>query len=256
MSQLEIYQFPCLGDNYGILIHDAESNLTAAIDTPEAEAITAALKTKGWTLTHILNTHHHFDHTGGNEALKKETGCQIVGPAEEASRIPGIDIQLKEGDTFTFGSHVAKILDTRGHTSGHISYWFQQDEVIFVGDTLFAMGCGRLFEGTPEMMWNSLQKIMELPSDTVIYCGHEYTLGGAEFALSIEPDNEALNDRYKKVKQLREDGLPTLPTTLDEEMATNPFLRPSSLEIQKTLNMVGKTDLEIFTEIRARKDNF
>ncbi len=256
MSQLEIYQFPCLGDNYGILIHDAENNLTAAIDTPEAEAITAALKTKGWNLTHILNTHHHFDHTGGNEALKKETGCQIVGPAEEASRIPGIDIQLKEGDTFTFGSHVAKILDTRGHTSGHISYWFEQDEVIFVGDTLFAMGCGRLFEGTPEVMWYSLQKIMELPSDTVIYCGHEYTLGGAEFALSIEPDNEALNDRYKKVKQLREDGQPTLPTTLDEEMATNPFLRPSSLEIQKTLNMVGKTDLEIFTEIRARKDNF
>ncbi len=256
MSELEIYQFPCLGDNYGILIHDADSNLTAAIDTPEAEAITAALKTKGWTLTHILNTHHHFDHTSGNEALKAETGCKIYGPAEEAARIPGIDVELKEGDSFELGGHVAKIIDTRGHTAGHISYWFEQDNVVFVGDTLFAMGCGRLFEGTPEMMWTSLQKLMKLPADTVIYCGHEYTLGNAEFALTIEPDNEVLKERYKQVKLLRDEGKPTLPTTLDIELATNPFLRPSSPAIQKYLGMEGKSDQDVFTEIRARKDNF
>ena len=256
MSQLEIFQFPCLGDNYGVLVHDPESHQTASIDTPEADAIQAALKTKGWTLTHILNTHHHFDHTGGNEALKAEYGCKIIGPAEEASRIPGIDSEIKEGETFSLGTHVAQVFDTPGHTAGHISFWFEHDKVIFVGDTLFAMGCGRLFEGTPAMMWNSLQKIMGLPKETQIYCGHEYTLGSAEFALTIEPENEDLKARYKVVQDLREKGEPTLPTTLEEELATNPFLRPSSPEIQKKLGMVGASDLDVFTKIRALKDDY
>lgn len=255
MSQLEIYQFPCLSDNFGILLHDIQNNLTATIDTPEAEAIRAALKTKGWTLTHILNTHHHFDHTGGNETLKAETGCTIVGPAGEADRIPGIDVKVQEGDAYDFGAHQAKIFETPGHTAGHIIYWFENDDVVFVGDTLFSMGCGRLFEKDAQTMWSSLQKIIALPSDTVIYCGHEYTLSNAKFALTLEPDNYALQDRVKQVKALRDKGEPTLPITLDKELATNPFLRTDSHAIQKTLNMLGEPEWEIFAEIRRRKDN-
>lgn len=255
MATLEIYQFPCLNDNYGVLIHDSQNTLTASIDAPEAEAINAALKTKNWTLTHILNTHHHFDHTGSNETLKAETGCTIIGPAGEADKIPGIDIALNDGETYSFGAHEAKVLETPGHTAGHISYWFEQDAVIFVGDTLFSMGCGRLFEGDAKTMWASLQKIIALPSDTVIYCGHEYTLSNATFALELEPENEALRERAKQVKALREKNEPTLPTTLDQELATNPFLRPDSHAIQKKLHMLGKPEWEIFAEIRQRKDN-
>ncbi|MEM7619706.1 MAG: hydroxyacylglutathione hydrolase [Pseudomonadota bacterium] len=255
MRHLEIHQFPCLNDNYGVLLHDPENNLTATIDAPEASVIISALAAKNWTLTHILNTHHHFDHTGGNEALKAQTNCTIVGPAGEADKIPGIDQPLKEGDNFQFGNATAAILETPGHTAGHISYWFEQETVLFVGDTLFAMGCGRLFEGDAQTMWSSLQKIIALPKETVIYCGHEYTMSNAEFALALEPGNDVLQERVKHVKNLRAKEKPTLPTTLEQELATNPFLRTGNHNIQKRLGMVGQPEWEIFREIRHRKDN-
>lgn len=254
MLKLEIHQFPCLSDNYGVLIHDGDANVTAAIDAPEAEAVRKALALKGWTLTHILTTHHHADHTGGNLALKKATGCTIVGAAMDAGRIPGIDVQVKEGDEVKFGNFTAKVFETPGHTTGHISYWFPQAKVAFVADTIFSLGCGRLIEGDARMMWDSLSKLMALPPETTLYCGHEYTQANARFALTIEPGNEALQKRAKEVDELRAAGKPTLPTTLAAELAANPFLRPSSPEIQQRLGMKGRELWEIFGEIRKRKD--
>ena len=254
MTSLEIFQFPCLSDNYGVLIHDASANVTASIDAPEAAAVNEALAEQGWTLTHILTTHHHGDHTGGNDALKKKTGCTIVGPRAEAARVPGIDVQVGEGDDVTVGSFTAKVIETPGHTAGEISYWFADPGVAFVGDTLFSLGCGRLFEGSAETMWDSLRKLMDLPEETVIYCGHEYTLSNANFALTIEPGNQALQERADEVRTLREQGRPTLPTTIGRELETNPFLRPSSAEIQERLGMQGADEWKIFAEIRQRKD--
>lgn len=254
MTSLEIFQFPCLSDNYGVLIHDASANVTASIDAPEAAAVNEALAEKGWTLTHILTTHHHGDHTGGNDALKKKTGCTIVGPRAEAARVPGIDVQVGEGDDVTVGNFTAKVIETPGHTAGEISYWFADPGVAFVGDTLFSLGCGRLFEGSAETMWDSLRKLMDLPEETVIYCGHEYTLSNANFALTIEPGNQALQERADEVRTLREQGRPTLPTTIGRELETNPFLRPSSAEIQERLGMQGADEWKIFAEIRQRKD--
>ena len=255
-TTFEIYMFPCLKDNYGFLLHDADNDLTAAIDTPDVDAIEKALTEKDWQLTHILNTHHHWDHAGGNLELKKKTGCLIAGPHAEASSIPGIDIQLREGDIFQSGKFSAKIYDTPGHTSGHIVYHFENENVAFVGDTLFAMGCGRLFEGTAEQMWNSLQKIMQWPDETIIYCAHEYTQANARFALTIEPHNKDLITRAKNVDKLRTAGNPTIPTILGLEKETNPFLRPMSASIRNTLKMTHETDLEVFTEIRQLKDKF
>jgi hydroxyacylglutathione hydrolase len=254
MEKLEIHQFPCLADNYGVLIHDPAAGVTAAIDTPDAAAISAALKEKGWRLTHIFNTHHHGDHTGGNLALKSQTGCMIVGPRGEAGKIPGIDKAVGEGETYRFGSHEVRILDTPGHTLGHISYWIASQRVAFVGDTLFAMGCGRVFEGTARMMWQSLEKLAALPGETRVYCGHEYTQSNAKFALTIEPENEALRARAEEVERLRAAGAPTLPTRIDLELATNPFLRPRVPAIQKRLGMEGRPEWEIFGELRERKN--
>jgi hydroxyacylglutathione hydrolase len=254
MAELEIYQFPCLSDNYGVLIHDAAAAVTAAIDAPDAGAVSRACREKGWRLTHILNTHHHADHTDGNAALKSETGCRIIGPAAEAGKIPGLDDKVGDGDTYQFGNFEARVLATPGHTAGHISYWFPDASVAFVGDTLFALGCGRLFEGSAELMWSSLSKIAALPPETTIYCGHEYTLSNAEFAVTIEPENAALQARLAEIRTLRENDRPTLPTTLRLELDTNPFLRPSSPAIQKRLGMEGRPDWEIFGEIRRRKD--
>ena len=184
MPKLEIHQFPCLSDNYGVLIRDAERGVTASIDAPDAKAVAAALKEKGWRLTHILTTHHHADHTDGNLALKAETKCTIIGPRAEAAKVPGIDKQVGEGDTFKFGAHEVRVFDTPGHTAGHITYWLPADGVAFVGDTLFAIGCGRVIEGNAQMMWASLQKLMALPKETLVYCGHEYTQANAKFALT------------------------------------------------------------------------
>ena len=255
MADLEIHQFPCLDDNYGVLIHDPASSQTASIDAPEASAVKKALSEKGWSLTHILVTHHHIDHTGGNEELKSETSCTITGPRAEAAKVPGIDVQLGEGDTYDFGGFKADILDVGGHTTGHIAYHFPSAKVAFVGDTLFALGCGRVFEGTPEMMWSALDKLRSLPAETVVYCGHEYTLSNAEFAITIEPENAALQARCEDIKALRARGEPTLPTTIGLELETNPFLRTSSPDIRARLGMEGAQDWEVFAEVRRRKDN-
>lgn len=255
-SNLEIYQFPCLSDNYGYLIHDAEHNLTATIDTPEVAPINQALADKGWTLTHILNTHHHFDHAGGNLELKDQWQCTIVGAKDDAGRIPGIDVELSDGDTYQFGNHEATVFDVSGHTMGHIAFYFAADDVLFSGDALFALGCGRLFEGTPNQMWHSLQKLKALPDATTVYCAHEYTASNAAFALSVEPDNETLQERADEIKRLRAAGQPTVPSNLGLEKATNPFLRPNSINLQKTLAMTGATEVEVFAETRRRKDNF
>jgi hydroxyacylglutathione hydrolase len=253
---LQVHMFPCLEDNYGYLLHDPDTGNTASIDTPEVEPIERALRDKGWKLTHILNTHHHFDHAGGNLELKDKTGCVIVGPAADAQRIPGIDIRLGNNDNYLFGHHEMTVYATPGHTSGHIVYYFAESGIAFVGDTLFSLGCGRLFEGTPEQMWHSLQKLLQLPDSTRVYCAHEYTQANARFALSVEPQNQALKKRATEIDKLRAALQPTIPTTIGLERQTNPFLRPDSDELRATLGMPGSTDVEVFAETRLRKDRF
>ena len=253
---LQVYQFPCRSDNYGFLAHDPTVNVTASIDTPEEAPINTALEEKGWRLTHILNTHHHGDHTGANIALKERWGCTIVGAANDAERIPGIDVRMADGDKYQFGSLIADVFEVPGHTTGHIAYYFSSEDIAFVGDTLFALGCGRLFEGTPEMMWNSLQKLMALPDETIVYCAHEYTQSNAQFALSVEPGNAALVARSQEIDALRAEGKPTVPTTIGLERATNPFLRPMSENLQETVGLSGADLVSVFTETRLRKDNF
>jgi hydroxyacylglutathione hydrolase len=253
---MEIYQFPTRGDNFGVLLHDPASEATAAIDAPDADDVRAALSEKGWILTHILVTHHHHDHTAGIVPLKKLTGCIVVGPEAEQDSIPGLDVTVKEGDTVEVGNLKAEVLETPGHTSGHITYVFPDEPAAFVGDTLFSIGCGKLLEGDAKTMWSSLQKLMKLPPETAIYCGHEYTQANAHFALTIEPENETLQARAKQVEELRRQNKATLPTTLAQELETNPFLRPDSAEIQERLGMKGAPLDEIFGEIRRRKDAF
>lgn len=253
---MEIHQFPCLQDNYGFLLHDPESGLTATIDTPDAAAILAEANRRSWHLTHIFNTHHHRDHAGGNLELKQQTGCMIVGPRADAARIPGIDLAYGEGDEFLFGGHRIQVFDTPGHTRGHIVYYLPDDGVAFVGDTLFAMGCGRLFEGTAEQMWSSLQKLLRWPDETRVYCAHEYTQTNARFALTVEPRNPDLIERASEIDRLRARHMPTVPTNIGLERKTNPFLRPDSPEIQDTLGMRGAPLVEVFAETRRRKDVF
>lgn len=249
--------FPCLADNYGYLVHDAAARVTATIDTPDAEAIRAALEAKGWTLTHILNTHHHADHAGGNLALKRATGCTIVGPRADAERIPGIDVEVGEGDEIWLGTHRVQVFDTPGHTRGHIVYLLPDDDVAFVGDTLFSLGCGRLFEGTPAQMWSSLEKIRRWPDATLLYCAHEYTAANAAFAITVEPTNPALAARRAEVERLRRRGEPTIPTSVGLEKATNPFLRPMSAALRATLGMPADAALvDVFARTRALKDAF
>lgn len=256
MAKLQVHQFPCLSDNYGYLIHDAESQLTAAIDTPEIEPLNAALKQLNWKLTHIFNTHHHFDHAGGNLALKTQWQCQIIGSKTDADRIPGIDILVGDGDGFDFGGHKVEVIDVSGHTLGHIAYYFPDDTVLFSGDALFALGCGRLFEGTPAQMWQSLQKLLTLPDETLVYCAHEYTQSNARFALSVEPQNDQLQQRSREIDTLRAAGQPTVPSTLGLEKATNPFLRPMSHDLQQTIDMAGAPLVDVFAKTRQLKDHF
>lgn len=256
MSKLEIHQFEALKDNYGYLVHEPSSGATAAIDTPEVAPILKALDEKGWTLTHILNTHHHFDHAGGNAELKGMTGCTVVGPRGERDLIPGIDRAVGEGDIVELGAARARVIEVPGHTRGHIAYHFADDHVVFVGDTLFALGCGRLFEGTPQQMWTSLGKLMSLPDDTTVYCAHEYTQSNARFALSVEPHNAALVSRAKDIDAKRARGEWTVPTTIGLEKATNPFLRAASKDLRATVGLVAAADVDVFAETRARKDKF
>jgi hydroxyacylglutathione hydrolase len=248
--------FPCLSDNYGYLLNDSEAGLTAAIDTPDAAAIAAELDATGWRLTHIFNTHHHGDHAGGNLALKQRTGCEIVGPSADADRIPGIDRGVGDGDVIEFGQHKIEVFDTPGHTRGHIVYLLREARIAFVGDTLFSLGCGRLFEGTPEQMWSSLQKILAWPDDTKLYCAHEYTQANGRFARTLEPDNAALAARLAEVEELRATARPSVPTTLGTEKQTNPFLRPDSTELQRAVGLIDAPIVEVFARTRALKDSF
>lgn len=253
---IDIRQFPCLSDNYGYLVHDRETGATAAVDTPDPEAINRELEAAGWPLDYIFNTHHHFDHAGGNLALKEKWNCEIIGPKGEAKRIPGIDRAVGEGDTVELGASKATVRDTPGHTLGHVIYHFADDGAAFVGDTIFAMGCGRLFEGAPAQMWDSLSKIAAMSSETRLYCAHEYTKANAAFALSVDPDNDDLKARAEEVERLRADNIPTVPTTVGRELATNPFLRAGNAGLQASIGMKGANAIEVFAKTRALKDSF
>ena len=253
---LDIRQFPCLADNYGYLVRDRATGRVAAIDTPDAGAIDQALASEGWRLTDIFNTHWHPDHAGGNLALKKKWSCRIVGPRGEAAKIPGLDDAVGEGDIVMLGASRGVVHDTPGHTLGHIVYHFAEDGAAFVGDTIFALGCGRLFEGTPEQMLASLSKIAAMPAETKLYCAHEYTQSNARFALTVDPENEALRARASAIDAARAKGRPTVPSTVAEELATNPFLRPENAGVQRAVNLGGANPVAVFAEVRRRKDQF
>lgn len=256
MADMEILQIPVLSDNYVYLVHDPATGLTGVVDPAVTAPVLKALEDKGWTLSHILNTHHHGDHTGGNLELKKATGCTIVGPRADAGRIPGIDIQVGDGDSFEFGEQSAQVFDVPGHTKGHIAFWFEGARALFCGDTLFALGCGRLFEGSPAQMWSSLQKFLALPDDTRVYCAHEYTQANARFAITAEPDNQRLLERAAKIDEMRAKGIPTVPSTIGEERETNPFLRPDSEGLRHAMGLGSSNAVDVFAETRRRKDNF
>ena len=252
----QTYLFPCLTDNFGVLIHDPASGSTASIDAPEAAPIEAALQKTGWRLTDILVTHHHGDHTAGIGALKAHHRCRVVAPRGEAQRIADVDETVGEGDTVKVGALEGRVIDTPGHTMGHISYFFAADKLAFVGDTLFSIGCGRVIEGTPQMMWNSLVKLRALPDDTRFYCGHEYTKANIRFAKTVEPNNQALDARAEEVDKLVAAGKPTVPATIGAEKAANPFLRADNAELAKSLGLAGAPAWKVFAEIRERKNRF
>jgi len=254
VSPLEIELVPCLSDNYAYLVRDADAGLCAVVDPSEAPPVKLALARRGWTLTHILNTHHHFDHTGGNLPLKEEFGCEIVGPGQDRARFEGLDTGVDESTGWSFGGRAVRVLEIPAHTSSHIA--FVMDDAVFTGDTMFAMGCGRLFEGTPAMMWASLSKLMTLRDDTRVYCGHEYTQSNGRFALTMEPNNTDLVERMRDVDMARAKGLPTIPSTIGLEKKTNPFCRPGSAELRRTLGMEAASDVDVLGETRRRKDNF
>ena len=254
MGALEIVLVPCLTDNYCVLLHDAASGETAAIDAPEPASIKAALTERGWQLNHIFVTHHHTDHTAGIPELKAFYGAAVTGPEVEAERIPGLSRAVSEASALSFAGHPVQVLETPGHTLGHVTYYFPGEQLAFTGDTLFSLGCGRIFEGDAETMWRSVSKIASLPDATRIYCGHEYTLSNARFALTIEPENEALRTRFKEIEALRAAGLPTLPAMLGNEKATNPFLRAGSRSIRARLGMLGMPDWQVFSRLRQLKN--
>lgn len=253
---LTIKIIPVLEDNYIYLIHDPVSKQTAAVDPAEAQPVLDVLAENGWQLSYVLNTHHHWDHTNGNLQLKQKTGCQIIAPSAEQHKIPGVDRAISDHETLALGAHTATVMAIPGHTLGHIAYYFGDDGLLFCGDTLFVMGCGRLFEGTAEQMWTSLQKLSELPAATRVYCTHEYSQANGLFAQRIEPDNQQLKEKMQRIKQLRKQNLPTVPSTIAEERATNPFLRVGQLSVQTSLNQVQQNPVAVFAELRKRKDTF
>ncbi len=239
---IEVLRIPALSDNYIWLAHDEASGQTIVVDPAQAEPVLAAAEARGWTIDAIWNTHWHPDHTGGNAAIKEATGCTVIAPAAEAAKIPTADRLVAEGDVVTLGNHAANVLEVPAHTAGHIAYYLPEDATVFVGDTLFAMGCGRLFEGTAEQMFVNMQRLAALPGETTVYCAHEYTQSNGRYALVAEPDNQALAERMMQVDTMRAQGLPTVPTTIELERATNPFMRAESVEQ--------------LAERRAAKDSF
>ena len=254
---LEIHQFICLSDNFGLLLHDTQTGATASVDAPDGAAIAAEAERRGWPLTHLLLTHHHLDHVEGADFLRQRfPGLTVVGARKDAHRLPRLDREVAEGDAVAVGAAEARVLETPGHTLGHLVYHFGEDEAAFVGDTLFSLGCGRVFEGTMEMMNDSLQKIAQLPQETRIYCGHEYTQDNARFAVTVDPENPLLAERVKEVNALRAKGEFTLPTTIALELATNPFLRSEDPLVQKALGMANADPLEAFAQMRTRKNVF
>jgi len=256
MSVLQIEQIPVLQDNYVYLLREPASGLVGVVDPAVAEPVVARLAALGWRLTHILNTHHHGDHVGANLELKSAFGCTIVGPRADHARIPGIDVDVGESDRYAFGAAEAEVFDIPGHTRGHIAYWFAESDALFCGDTIFALGCGRLFEGTPAQMWRSIGKLRGLPPATRVYCAHEYTESNARFAVSIEPDNAALAARVAVVKATRARGLPTVPSTMGEETRTNPFLRADDPALAHAMAMDGADPVAVFAAVRGAKDRF
>ncbi|MCV2882275.1 hydroxyacylglutathione hydrolase [Actibacterium sp. XHP0104] len=253
---LEIVTVPCLSDNYAYLLHNAATGETALVDAPEEAPIRAALAERGWRLTDILITHHHYDHTDAVDALRADSGARVVGAAADAHRLPALDLTVAEGDPLTVCGEPAQVIEVHGHTIGHIAFYLPETGAAFTADSLMALGCGRLFEGDADTMWASLSKLAALPADTVICSGHEYTQSNAKFALTIEPDNPDLISRSEAVAAARAKGQPTVPSTLSEELATNPFLRASLPQVKENIGLAGSSDAQSFAEIRKRKDRF
>jgi hydroxyacylglutathione hydrolase len=252
----QVRLFMCLKDNFGVLLHDPGSGRTAAIDAPEAAPVEAALKATGWKLTDILVTHHHHDHTGGIEELKARHRCRVVAPDGEAGGIPDVDETMREGDAVRVGSLEGRVIETPGHTAAPSTLYFPADKLVFAGDTLFSIGCGRVIEGSMDEMWQSMLKLRALPDDTRLYCGHEYTLANIRFAKTIEPGNKALAARERQVTEQLAQDKPTVPSTLGEEKAANPFLRADVPEVAKAVGMDGAPAGQVFAEIRNRKNKF
>jgi hydroxyacylglutathione hydrolase len=252
---LQVHQFPCLSDNYGYLLHDPASGETACIDTPDAEAYLREASSKGWPITQIWNTHWHPDHAGGNEAIKAATGCTIIAPAGEKDRIAGIDHTVSQGDTVSLGRWQAEVVDVGGHTMAHIAYHLPEADMAFVGDAVFALGCGRMFEGTAPQFWESLSRIKALPPATLLYCAHEYTASNARFAVHADPDNTALTAYAAEISQKRSRDEWTVPSRLDRELATNPFLRADDPDMQARWGALGDP-VATFAALRSAKDSF
>ena len=253
---MDIVILPALRDNYIHLVRDPVSGAVAVVDPAEGGPVAEALTARGWGLDAILNTHHHSDHIGGNHALKARYGCPVIAARADRTRIPDLDVAVEDGSDYEFGSETIRVIATPGHTSGHIAFYLPAARALFCGDTLFSLGCGRLFEGTAAEMWASLCRLRALPAETRVYCAHEYTLANARFALTLEADNPALAARAEEARRQREHGRPTIPTTLATERATNPFLRADLPEMAAVLGMEGKSAADIFAEIRRRKDHF
>ncbi|MEX0365762.1 MAG: hydroxyacylglutathione hydrolase [Ruegeria sp.] len=253
---LEIVTIPCLSDNYAFLAHDGESGETALVDAPEAAPILAELTARGWRLSHVLLTHHHYDHVDGLAGILAQHSAQVVGASADAHRLPPLDVQVAEGDALTIGGEPVRVLDVSGHTVGHIAFHMPQSHAVFTADSLMALGCGRLFEGSAPQMWASLSKLAALPEETIVYSGHEYTQSNGQFAQTIEPENPALQQRIADIARARAAGEPTVPSSLALEKATNPFLRAEDSGIQANLGMTGADPAAVFAEIRARKDRF
>ena len=254
---LSVELIPAFQDNYIYLLREPDSDAVGIVDAGDAAPAIAELDRQGLTLTHIFNTHHHPDHAGGNDALKARfPGATLVAPKSEVARIPGIDLAVADGDKVDFGTLSFKVIEVPGHTRGHIALFTEKGEAVFSGDTLFAMGCGRMFEGDAGQMWSSLGKLKWLPSNTRVYCGHEYTRTNARFALTVDPDNRKLAERAEEVERLRAEGKPTIPSTIGLENETNPFLRADEPAIAKAIGMAGADPVKVFAEIRLRKDNF